>query len=180
MLYIVEESWKYPDETDHSYYHRAFHSKEDALLKAKEMIKDEEQLFNLINKEYYTVVLNDSILLKTIDSEFEYTVNVVSIEEDVACMPVYEVFRMYNIISNKYKQFISDQKQEPDFVEVPIRWKDDNKTEVAYIALNKKNDDLVTFRVNNLAELALLFFKESREDFICEHVHNMYFGIWDG
>lgn len=179
-MYIIDESWKSPDEIEHTYYYESFSNKEKALKKAKELVKDESKLFDQMDKEYHVVCFNNGYTVITSDSEYEYTATVVSIKEntEMAQVDIFELVKIYSFISLNYKIFITDSKQEPDFVEVDIKWKDGGKTERAIIAFNDKHDDLVTFRVDNLLELALLFFEESREDFICEHVHNMYFGIW--
>ena len=95
-------------------------------------------------------------------------------------MCIDNINKVYYFLSFKYNKIISEFGKVPDFVEVSIRWKDDNKSERVLIAFNKKHDEFVTFRVNNLLEFTLLFFEESKEDFVCENVVDIHFGIWDG
>ena len=186
MLYIVEESWRYPDETEHTFYPKAFTDRDDALMKAKELVNNECQLFKQIDKEYNMIVLTDGYSIESIDSEYEYTVSVTLIEGELAGrksgldMCIDNINKVYYFLSSKYNEIISEFGKVPDFVEVSIRWKDDNKSERVLIAFNEKHDNLVAFRVNNLLEFALLFFEESKEDFVCENVVDIHFGIWDG
>lgn len=178
MIYFIDESWNYPDESNHCPYPKAYRSKKDALLSAKELIENEKELFEHINKEYHIIVSNDGYTIATIDSEYEYTVTVIEVKESISA-GIYEALKLYDFISYKYKNAAIAFKKDPDFVEVDIKWKGDDKTERTIIAFNDKHDDLVTFRVDNLFDLTLLFLEDSKEDFVCEHVHNMYFGIWD-
>ena len=187
MLYIVEEAWKYPDEAEHAVYPEAFFDRDSALMKAKELVNSESQLFEQIDKEYNKIVLADGYSIESIDSEYEYTVSVILIEGELAGrkdsgldMCIDNINKVYYFLSSKYNEIISEFGKVPDFVEVSIRWKNDNKSERVLIAFNEKHDNLVTFRVNNLLEFALLFFEESKEDFICENVVDIHFGIWDG
>lgn len=187
MLYIVEEFWKYPDETEHDFYPKAFVYRDSALMKAKELVDDEGQLFERIGKEYNKIILTDGYSIESIDSEYMYTVNIVFIEEELVKekssgldMCLDNINKVYHSLSSKYNKIISKFGKVPDFVEVSIRWKNDNKSERAIIAFNDEHDELVTFRVNNLLEFTLLFFEESKEDFVCENVINVHFGIWDG
>ena len=185
MLYIVEESWKYPDETEHAFYPKAFADRDSALMKAKELVNSEGQLFEQIDKEYNTIVLANGYSIESVDSEYEYTVSIIFIEGELAeaknsglDMCLDNLNKVYHFLSSKYNEIISKFGEVPDFVEVSIRWKNDDKSERAVIAFNDKHDELVTFRVNNLLEFALLFFKESKEDFICENAIDTHFGIW--
>lgn len=180
MIYIIEESWNYPDEMEHSYYRQSFSDEESALAFAKELVKDEESFFKEMNKEYHLVTFYDGYHIETTDLEFGYTVTVISIKEAGSMIDFHEVTKIYEFIYALYKKFVAINNQDPDFVEVSIRWKDNNETERATIAFNEKHDELVTFRVNNLLELSLLFFMQYNEDFICEYVHDICFGIWDG
>ena len=187
MLYILEEFWKYPDETDHDIYPKAFVYRDSALMKAKELVNSEGQLFEQIGKEYNKIVLTDGYSIESIDSKYMYTVRIIFIDEELTGrknsgldMCIDNINKVYYFLSYKYNKIISEFGKVPDFVEVSIRWKDDNKSERVFIAFNEKHDDLVTFRVNNLLEFALLFFEESKEDFVCENVVDIHFGIWDG
>ena len=185
MLYIVEESWKYPDEMEHAFYPKAFAYRDSALMKAKELVNSECQLFEQIDKEYNMIILANGYSIESVDSEYEYTVSVTFIEGELAeakdsglDMCLDNLNKVYHFLSSKYNEIISKFREVPDFVEVSIRWKNDDKSERAIIAFNDKHDELVTFRVNNLLEFALLFFKESKEDFICENAIDIHFGIW--
>lgn len=185
MLYIVEEFWEYPDETEHDFYSKAFINRDNALMKAKELVDDEGQLFERIGKEYNKIVLTDGYSIESIDSEYKYTVSITCIEGELAegknlglDMCLDNINKVYHSLSSKYNEIISKFGKVPDFVEVSIRWKNDDKSERAVIAFNDKHDELVTFRVNNLLEFTLLFFEESKEDFICENVVDIHFGIW--
>lgn len=178
MIYFIEESWNYPDETNHSHCPEIFHSKEAALSTAKELIESEKELFEHLSKEYHIVVFDNGYTIETIDSEYEYTVTLIPMKNEESYTDINEVRKIYGFIADNYKKFIQLDNQEPDFVQVDIRWKDEDKSERAIIALNDKHDELVTFRVNNLLELALLFFKDYGEDFVCEYVHLIHFGKW--
>lgn len=185
LYYIVEESWKYPDEMEHTFYPKIFVDRDNALMKAKELVNSEGQLFEQIGKEYNMIILDDGYSIESIDSEYEYTVSVIFIEGELAerkdsnlDMCLDNINKVYYFLSSKYNEIVSKFGKVPDFVEVSIRWKNDNKSERAVIAFNDKHDELVTFRVNNLLEFALLFFKESKEDFVCENVVDIHFGIW--
>jgi hypothetical protein len=185
MLYIVKEAWKYSDETKHTFYSEVFTDRDSALIKAKELVNSEKRLFKLINKEYHIIVLADGYSIESTDSEYEYTASIILIEDKLAeekvsgfdkCLD--NINKVYHFLSSKYNEIISKFGEVPDLVEVSIRWKNDDKSERAIIAFNDKHDELVTFRVNNLLEFALLFFKESKEDFVCENAIDTHFGIW--
>lgn len=185
MLYIVEAAWKYPDDMDHAIYPIPFSDRESALIKAKELVNRETQLFKQINKEYHTIVLANGYSIETVDSEYEYNVSLIFMEGELIegndsnlDMFLDNINKVYSFLSYEYNEITSKFGKVPDFVEVSVRWKDDDKTERIVIAFNDKHDDLVTFRVNNLLEFALLFFKESKEDFVCENVVDTHFGIW--
>lgn len=186
MLYIVKEAWKYLDETKHTFYSEAFTDRNSALMKAKELVNGEKRLFKQIDKEYHIIVLADGYSIESTDSEYEYTASVILIEDKLAeeknsgldrCLD--NLNKVYHFLSFKYNEIISKFGEVPDFAEVSIRWKEDNKSERAVIAFNDKHDELVTFRVSNLLEFTLLFFKESKEDFVCENVIDTHFGIWE-